>query len=50
MAENMPTHAATAELAKAFGPAKIEFGKVIFLWRLVKEGDATDDQTTHCPQ
>ena len=53
MAEDMPTHAAPAELAKAFGPAKIdniELCKVFFLWMIVKEGDATDDQTAHCPQ
>ena len=40
MAENMPTHAALAELAKAFGPAnieKIDFCKVLFSGGLLKE-------------
>ena len=37
MAENMPTHAATAELAKAFEPAKMEFGKVHVSGGLLKK-------------
>ena len=37
MAENMPTHAATAELAKAFGPTKIKCGKVLFSGGLLKK-------------
>ena len=53
MAENMPTLAAPSELAEAVGEAKIEkieFCKAFFLWRLVKEADATDDQKGHCQQ
>ena len=37
MAENMPTHAATAERAKAFGPEKIEFGNVFFSGGFLKK-------------
>ena len=33
----MPTHAATAELAKAFRPAKFEFSKVHFCGGLLKK-------------
>ena len=37
MAEDMPTHAATAELANAFRPAKFEFSKVHFCGGLLKK-------------
>ena len=37
MAEDMPTHAATAELAKAFRPAKFELCKVHFCGGLLKK-------------
>ena len=36
MAEEMPTHAATADLAKAFRPGKFEFSKVHFSGGLLK--------------
>ena len=37
MAEDMPTHAATAELANTFEPAKMEFGKVHISGGLLKK-------------
>ena len=37
MAEEMPTHAATADLAKAFRPGKFEFSKVHFCGGLLKK-------------
>ena len=37
MAEDMPTHAATAELAKVFRPGKFEFSKVHFCGGLLKK-------------
>ena len=37
MAEEMPTHAATADLAKAFRPGKFEFSKVHYCGGLLKK-------------